>query len=653
MRNLLQRIVAALNSWGITLAFPLGVVFSLGIQSVFASEPSLESSSFGQSFNPGVVYIGVPDIHTSWQELPKIKAQGFRHVNVPADVDDHPSPGSDFRDRLDHLLDWCDRNGLDIWIEHNLRYGEPGRGGDMERAVIDPVGEVAPIFEHWLDTLKDHRCVAGIGLGNETGAIHPDPGLEDEMPQYLAAWRQWVVDRHGSLNALNAAWGSDFEDLSGIEFPGRRHHTEWMEIDGDRVPVQAIDSEDPGYFDFNRFAKVQFGRYYSRIFDELFQPALGPLGYTSETPGDPYLFRACTGCTVQGWDDGMANWPAWVLKVIIDTDPRPAFNSEIHLYHDLHQFGDSIEMTRYRYLTDALLGQWLSSSYRWDNWHGPRAAQIHSQTPGVLAQVKRLEPLMRQFHSATRESRTAALITEPLWEFSRYQRWLANPPLGRLYAALGSTGQNWRFVLDLDLTAEAEGLDTLVIWSHDTIPLPTVKVILSLPDPVQVHWTGPWPTQTEYGRPLPADLLSALAQRCILHEGAEGLVEALADPDLPRFYHRRTAVPFVWWHEGHLNGNVEYPQVETRRAVDHDGMTIVALVNHTRNPVVLPKENPLPWLNAETMKAIDVTAEPPEVVYPEFVSAGRIKPRPDSEGFVLGPLEVRFYRYVERHKNDR
>ena len=62
---------------------------------------------------------------------------------------------------------------------------------------------------------------------------------------------------------------------------------QWVEIDGHRVSVQVVDSEDSGFFDLKRFAKVQFGRYYSRIFDELFRPALGPMAYTSETPSDP------------------------------------------------------------------------------------------------------------------------------------------------------------------------------------------------------------------------------------------------------------------------------------------------------------------------------------------------------------------------------
>lgn len=634
---------------GILFLLLLGTASPCHAQPLSTNGDSLNRIPFDNSFNPGVVYIGVPDVHTSWQELPRIKAEGFRHVNIPADVDEHPRPESELRHRLDMLLDWCDHNGLDVWIEHNVRYGDPKKGGDMERALVDPIGEVTPIFTHWLDALKDHHCVVGIVLGNETGTAPPKPGMEGEFPQYLAAFRQWAVERHGDLASLNAAWGTDHQAASDIRFPGERQHTEWIEIDGHRVPTQVIDSEDPGFFDLKRFAKFQFGRFYSRIFDELFKPALGTLGYTSETPGDPYLFRACPGCTVQGWDDGMANWPAWVLKAIVDTDRRPAFNSEIHLYHDLHQFGGSIAMTRYRYMTDVLMGQWWSSSYRWDNWHSPQPAEIHSQTPDLLGEIKRLEPLLQQFQKATRESQIGALITEPLWEFSRYRRFHANPPLEQMYAALGSTGQNWRFVLDLDVTAQTEGLTSLVIWSHDVMPLPTVEAIVSLPEKIKVHWTGPWPTQTEYGRPLPADALASLTQRCLHHGNADRLVETLAESGLPKSYYRRATMAFVWWNDGHFIGNVEYPKIEVRRAVDLEGTPIVALVNHTRDPVVLPEENPLPWLDKKTMKAVDVTRDPPEIVYPEFVFAGRTILRPDAERFVLGPLETRIYRYLPAH----
>ena len=227
-----------------------------------------EQVRFGDTFNAGVVYIGIPDIHKSWQELPKIKAEGFRHVNLPADPDEIPAPGTELRRRLDMLLDWCDRNGLDVWIEHNLQYGNPSRGGDREQACIDPVAYAGPHFEQWIDVLKGHPCVAGIGLGNETGASWPRPGMEQEMPTYLAAWRAWLIERHGDLASLNAAWGTNHKDTREIGFPDRKTHTEWIEIDGHRVPTQVIDSQQPGFIDLQRFAKFQFGRFYGRIFDD-------------------------------------------------------------------------------------------------------------------------------------------------------------------------------------------------------------------------------------------------------------------------------------------------------------------------------------------------------------------------------------------------
>ena len=68
----LTRSVTALNPFrlGLNLTCLFGMAWLLCAQSESADENPLHRNPFGDSFNPGVVYIGVPDIHTSWQELP-------------------------------------------------------------------------------------------------------------------------------------------------------------------------------------------------------------------------------------------------------------------------------------------------------------------------------------------------------------------------------------------------------------------------------------------------------------------------------------------------------------------------------------------------------------------------------------------------------
>jgi hypothetical protein len=66
----------------------------------------------------------------------------------------------------------------------------------------------------------------------------------------------------------------------------------------------------------------------------------------------------------------VANHPLWQLRVLADTDPRPTFNSEIHLYHDRFQYFPSEQRTRYRYLTDAP----RQLSLNWKRWAASCAA---------------------------------------------------------------------------------------------------------------------------------------------------------------------------------------------------------------------------------------------------------------------------------------
>jgi len=598
----------------------------------------------GQSFQPGMIFPVDRGVDTMLAELPTIQEQGFRVICTSARHGDVPDPGSKVRERFDAVLEWCDENEMGFILELVIQYRSPGEIGDVEKAYNDAVGYVRPHVELWAETLAGHPCVMAVTLGNEVGAGWPEKGTEAEMPNYAAGWRTWVLERHGGLASLNAAWGTSFSDVSEIGFPGNRHELDWVGPP-DREVFVTRPVSDPGSYDLQRFSNFQFGRFYSQIFDHLFRPVLGEIGYACETMSDPYLYRDFPGASMLTWDIVAANYPPWVLKVFADTDPRPAYNSEFHVYHDAVDHwamsggewkGSSAELTRYRYMMDVLSDQWINTMFMFRDFNKPDVAAVHAETPNTLREISRLEPEIRRLNHATRTSRTGVLVTEAMWRFSRSIEWNCSPPLERAYAGMAATGRPWRYVLDIDLAREAAGLETLVAWTHDRMPEESIDAILALPESVQVVWVGPWPTSTEYGRPLPPQQINKLAARCRQVAFEDQLVDSMADSRLSSFYRTRVEIPLRWWNpdKDWIVTMAKNVRVEARRTAADDGEDlIVALINHTGDPVMLPSETPLPWFDDSSMEATDITG---------------VEPSPVTEGMTLPGFDVRLFRYTKK-----
>ncbi|CAN5271704.1 hypothetical protein BH24GEM2_BH24GEM2_00070 [soil metagenome] len=500
---------------------------------------------------------------------------------------------------------------MGVWLMHNIQYGNPREAGDIEAAFGDPAGYVKPTVDPWMDALRGHPSVLGVQLGNEVAPHVPDGRTS---PRYLAGFRSYLAESHGTIGNLNERWGTRYRGFGEISLPGAR---------------------DPGHADLQRYARREFGRFYGSIFDQLFKPVLGrSLGYTVKTAADPFLFRAAPSFTVLGWDDMVANHPLWQLRVLADTDPRPTFNSEIHLYHDRFQYFSSEQRTRYRYLTDALMGQTMSSSFAWGSWSQPAVAAVHRLTPATLAELERMGGVLRRFHVEAARSRTAVLVTERHVE-QGLAKVTENPALEGAYAALAATGRPWRFLMDGDLLAHARQLDHLVVWSVDRIPLRTLQAMQVLPRSVRVHWMGPLPQWTEYGRPLPATTLNALRAQVVHHTSPFALTEALADAGLLQRFRARTRATYGWFsaERGSFTFGVEYPRLEVRRATDADGSLLVALVNHGGDAVTIPALTSLPWYDAGRVRSVSDLTQRAEL------GAGSL---------VLVPLDVRVLRYRYR-----
>ena len=554
----------------------------------------------------GVVFFCPEEPARAIEELEKLKAEGFLLIEFASWLWTIPTPGSDVERRAEAVLDWCDHNGVAFFLIHNIQYGSPGEAGGLNKEVLNPDESVRFLVD-WLRVLRGHRCVQGVILGNEVG---PHLGTPSDAPVLWERFRQWLRQQHGTISGLNSAWRTAYEDFEEVG-----------------VPPDA----SPGWVDYRRFAREVFARFYGHLFAKAVRPALGDKLYGNKTTLDPFLHRACTEMTMVCWDDLVAQYPLWRLKCAADTSPKPLFNSELHLYNDDFQYFPSVERSRYRYFTSALLGEYLTASYAWNNWNKPEIAQIHAATRGILADLARVEGYCKLLAAETREAEVGVLVTEDNYYTpagtveTDYER---EHPLGLLYAYLSACGVPWRYVLEDDLSAFAKG--TLVVWSRG-LRRRTAAALTGLPAAVRVLAVGRPPERDEYGRRLDPKLAQAVARRCKT-VSLRGLQRAISGSNkLPAEYSRVGEVRYWWWSpdRGHYTYEVPTCLLEARRAAARDGV-VVAVVNHTEEKQVAP----LPWAEGKQVKDL---------------LAGRWLSVKEAGQQEFEPLAVRLFSYAERH----
>jgi len=209
----------------------------------------------------GVIYY-LPDEKVSDAEvvadLARIKGEGFDHINFSSWTwTPMPKSGSEFRRRVELILNWCDANDFGFWLLYNIQYGTE-EYGNLEEATKNPVEYVRPIVVDWIDTLRGHKCVRGVQLGNEIGPALPDyfnPKVDtSKMPAYMASFRTSLKARFGNIGALNAAWKTQFASFDNVEIP---------------------KENEAGRIDAQHFANWHFGHFFGTIYRGLFKPSLG------------------------------------------------------------------------------------------------------------------------------------------------------------------------------------------------------------------------------------------------------------------------------------------------------------------------------------------------------------------------------------------
>jgi hypothetical protein len=543
----------------------------------------------------GVVFFCPPKADAAIAELEKLHADGFNLVEFASWTWTIPTPGSDLERTASAVLDWCDGHDVRFFLMHNIQFGSPGEGGGLDDAVEDPL-RAAKFLTDWVRVLKGHKCVAGIMLGNEVG---PTGGNPKDHPKWWAAFIADLKARHKTIDALNAAWGTKFASF-------------------DAVAVPAVDS--PGQVDYQRFAVEVFDRYYSALYSKVCEPALGKLLYCPKTGGDPLLHRACEGLSMICWDDVLADYPQWRIKAMGDiarTTGKPVFNSELHLYNDDYIYGGSPAKSRYRYFLSALNNEWMSASFAWGQWNKPAAKETHQATPGILADLRRLEPQLRKLSQAP--ARLHVLLTDRLNADDDASQ--------ALYTQVACLGLPWAYLCPQDIHRLREGM--LYIPAHTRLPRVNWQAIMSLPKGVAVYLDDRCLLQDEYGRKPDPDITIGVTRRASLVHDVR-VIPLPADSRLRAPYSQAGEAAYLNWspERGHFHYPVAYPQLEARRVRDGSGW-LVAVINHATGGE--PVKARLPWadgarsvreLTGGAAQQVDLTAEA-----------------------TFAPLDVRLYRY--------
>jgi hypothetical protein len=547
----------------------------------------------------GVVFFCPPKADAAIAELEKIQADSYNLIKFASWCWTLPTRGSDLDHTAGAVLDWCDAHDMRFFLMHNIQFGAQ-EGASLDDAVEDPM-RAARYLTDWVRVLKGHPCVAGIILGNEVG---PVPGKPGKNPKWWAGFISDLKTRHRTVEALNAAWGTNHADFESIVAPP--------------------EPGTGGRADYRRFAVHVFDRYYGTLFRRVCEPELGQRLYGAKTGGDPLLQRACESFSMICWDDGLADYPQWRVKALGDVaraTGKPVFNAELHLYHDSYAYGGSAAKSRYRYFLSALNGEWMSASFAWGQWTKPAPREIHRATPAILSDLRRLELPLRAFHAATPEVHAV----------------LSGPTAGddgtaqRLYTGLAGIGCPWEYVCPQDIPRLTGG--SVYIPEQTRLPLEACRALAALPEKVQIVLASPDALKDEYGQALPEKLAGEITRRAHAKYGVEA-IPLPPDGRLEKPYIDSVEAFYLSWSQkrGHFKYPLDYPGLEARKVPNGEGW-LVAVINHSTEGG--PMKARLPWLQGRLYNVIDLAAPGASIAI-------------DAEQ-IFSPLDVRLYRYMRKH----
>ncbi len=580
------------------------------------------------------------------------------------------------------IFDWADTHDLPLMVM--LHYGwEP-------RMVFDQYAENPTLWLEkntkrarlWAEKMQGHPSIRGVILGNETSphigtakfisrwpapasdtvkklaaderhlgaeeesatkSTNPKTGVVPATGTPSAFWRiiirKELADQYGNdIAALNRNWRTRFANFEEIDIP-------------------AADSG--GWSDLRHIGRKHFAIIMDTLIRDGFKPILGNSVYynSKHSRPDPFTWRACKEYTAAGWDDVEALFPLWAIKAAADTTPLPLFNSEFHLYHDTYNYRGSPEISRYRYLTSALLGEYWTASFQHGKWTKPAVAANHAQTPAVLRDLEKSQRYFRALARAYQNADLNVLLTEENWFASAESTGLYGTggtgdfdptqlnynelrdllrrksggnftdgnPFAEVYARMAMTGNPWRYYMENDLTGLKDG--TLVVWSPLLKP-ETARALAALPDEVRLIFVDAVPTLDIYRQPLPAGLLKTLTARGEIKK--MNLLETAFKPSPIMRSEYQKFTQLRYWKFKRPEGKVAYDvpcaQLEVRSAETPEGH-LVAILNNTDKNLSAP----MPWSNGNYLAT-------------DLLTGGELSASAARKEQTFGPFAVRLFR---------
>jgi len=576
-------------------------------------------------------------LETNVEKLNKIKDHGYQMAIPWFKVPGHALATP--------IFDWADANDMPLMLMLHQGW-EP-------RMVFDRYAEDPELWlenninraRRWADRIKGHKSVKAVILGNETIPHVGTPSFISRWP--VAESKETIKAADLYLGAEDEGGGKSTKEKTDVvksaanpsEFWTKVIHNELAEKYGDNIEslnrnwktrfenfadVDIPSADSGGWHDLRVIARKHFAVIMDALIREGFKPTLGQsvLYCSKHSRPDPFTWRECEEITCASWDDVEALFPLWVLKAAADTTRLPVFNAELHLYHDTFSYLGSPAISRYRYLTSALLGEYWTGSFKFDNWKSNPAVLInHSQTTGVLQELEKTQQYYRAIAKAYQEADLNVLLTEENWFFSAeleghygvgssegfdptkldyndirdlmrrkmVVNFMDGNPFAEVYARLSMLGKPWRYFLENDLSEFKKGI--LVVWSPQ-LKLETARSLADLPVDVRLIFVETVPAFDQYRHPLPDDLIGRLTARGEVVKMAL-LEKTFKSSSIMRSEYQNLATVRRWKLKRpatKIPFDVPYAALEVKSAETPLGRLVV-ITNNTAET----KSAPLPW----------------------------------------------------------
>lgn len=338
------------------------------------------------------------------------------------------------------------------WAMEKYPHLADAGGGFLKYDVHAP--EAREIIERFLRTviplIQDHPALHSLCLSNEPVFC------ETENSRFVRTrWHEWLGKEHGTVESLNAKWGSDYAAFSDVPLPAVRFEP------------------TPICYDFVRFNQESFAGWHRWMADIIHEMAPGiPVhakimmhahfnqlahGAWSVSPqlfGELSQFHGNDHCKFYSNAEGWAN-PWFMENAGYDYQrsmaDMPVFNSENHLIRDRNFDGVPPEHVYNVFWQGAIHGQSATTTWVWERSYSATADTAGSilHRPGCVDAMGRAGlDLMRLAPEVTAIQNQRPQIALLWSDATLVARHDYITPVRRAYEALNFSGVRLGFVTD-------------------------------------------------------------------------------------------------------------------------------------------------------------------------------------------------------------